>query len=126
MRSPFTLRSVRERAQQQEPQLLCGLPRNCGGYEGKRVVVGIGPQHRGAATVDVPKEHEVSITVDNPMSVKEGGLSELISDDAIPSDTIFPSDAATLTFTHDSNAEATCYFDRKRCPSAQVGTEPSS
>ena len=97
-----------------------------GGYEGKRVVVGIGPQHRGAATVDVPKEHEVSITVDNPMSVKEGGLSELISDDAIPSDTIFPSDAATLTFTHDSNAEATCYFDRKRCPSAQVGTEPSS
>jgi hypothetical protein len=96
-----------------------------GGYAKKRVVIGIGPRHRGAATVDVPEHHSVSITTGNPFH-KTDNLDELLGPSEFPTDSIFPAAAETLTFTHESNAEAICFADRAPCPTAPTGTAPSS
>lgn len=82
-----------------------------GGYEGKEVAVGIGPSHRGAATVSVGSTHS-SVTVDNPMHT-DASLGDLLGDLAPPTDTIFPAHTPTLTWTSDSKLEDVCRHDTR-------------
>jgi hypothetical protein len=81
-----------------------------GGYQGKRVVVGIGANHKGAATV-CPQEGEINLRVRNPMYTNMDDVQVLIGDDAGPDDSVFPRAKEYLTFTDRSACEARCFAD---------------
>lgn len=86
-----------------------------GGYGGRRVAVGMGPNGRGAATLDVPLDARASVTVDNPLYVSTAALADLLGDSNVPRDSVFPGDQATLAFTEQSELERRCRHDQSQC-----------
>lgn len=83
-----------------------------GGYEDKNVVVGIGPNHTGAATT-TQASTPVEVRVRNPMYTNMDDVQLLIGGDAGPDDSVFPRAKQYLTFTQDSACEAKCFADYK-------------
>ena len=83
-----------------------------GGYDDKRVVVGIGANHKGAATV-APSKKPIHMQIRNPMYTNMDDVHMLIGDDTVPDDSVFPRAEQYLTFTDSSACETKCFADLK-------------
>ncbi|WP_341247456.1 hypothetical protein [Nereida ignava] len=85
-----------------------------GGYEGKQVVVGLGPGARGMATIG-PAKGRVSVEVCNPLHSDKADLQLLLGEDVGPDDSVFPRSAKTLCLTENSHCERQCFADLASC-----------
>lgn len=82
-----------------------------GGYQRKRVVVSLGPNSRGAATV-CPRL-DTALVVRNPMYVDTNDVDMLLGEESMPDDAIFPRAKKMLNLSGASECEAMCFEERK-------------
>ena len=83
-----------------------------GGYVDKRVVVSLGPNSRGAATVHAKLDHPLKVR--NPMYVNSDDVDLLLGDDGMPDDAIFPRDKKIIELkaARESGLEAACFAEK--------------
>lgn len=79
-----------------------------GGYGTKQVTVGIGPSHKGAATVVAASEARVRVP--NPLHTPDQ-IAELLGPDSGPKDTIFPPSKPFVVWSQESELERQCRED---------------
>ena len=110
-RSMFSYGDRDEKLELQK-QVFSACLKIAGGYENKTVVIGLGADSVKCASI-TPNNEPVTVTVTNPMFVPRGDLSDLLGEEEIPSDSIFPSNVYRMGLTELSKVEETCFEEAR-------------
>ena len=81
-----------------------------GGYEGKEVIIGLASDSQNCAKITVDTE-QIDVVIKNPMHVPQNDLEDLLGEEEIPSDSIFPSNKHRLELDNNSALEAKCFLE---------------
>lgn len=84
--------------------------RIAGGYNNKTVIIGLDADNTTCASI-VVNDKPTEIAVTNPMFVPQSDLTDLLGEEDIPSDSIFPSNEYRLKFTNLSELEKLCFTE---------------
>ena len=79
-----------------------------GGYTNKEVIIGLASDSQSCAKISVD-DSPLKVVVTNPMHVPQNDLHDLLGEEDIPSDSIFPSHLDRIDLTEASCLEQRCF-----------------